>query len=86
MVARRCVPMLAAAVLARAACGTPSAFSAADLQATVDAQVQATLAAQVAAAPTATSVLPTNTPEAPTDTPEPPTDTPVPPTVTNSSM
>ncbi len=63
MFARRNVPMFAAAVLALAACGTPNAPSAADLQVTVDAQVQATLAAQVAAAPRATSVPPTNTPE-----------------------
>jgi len=39
MSTRRRVPLLVAVVLALAACGTPSAPSAADLQATIDAQV-----------------------------------------------
>ncbi len=86
---RRTVP-LAFLVFVLTACGTPSAPSATDLQATIDAQVQATIAAQAAALPTATippptaTVRPTNTVEptrAPTDTPRP-TNTPEPPTAT----
>lgn len=66
MFARRVIQLLLAGALL-AACGAPAQPDAADLEATIEARLQATLAAQP---PTPTSAPPTNTPQ-PTQTPSP---------------